>query len=125
MSGISIHSTGIMVDIREMGGMAVMAAVETEEETEAAVGISYDVTPYNVGMENSKRVTVYLEPAVHKALRLKAAASDRAVSDVVNDAVRLSLGEYLADIEVFSTRKKERGLSFESFVTGLKRRGQI
>jgi hypothetical protein len=125
MPGISIHSTGIMVDIREMGGMAAMAAVETEEETEAAVGISYDVTPYNVGMENSKRVTVYLEPAVHKALRLKAAASDRSVSDVVNDAVRLSLGEYLADIEVFSTRKKERGLSFESFVTGLKRRGQI
>jgi hypothetical protein len=115
MPGISIHSTGIMVDIREMGGMAVMAAV----------GISYDVTPYNVGMENSKRVTVYLEPAVHRALRLKAAASDRSVSDVVNDAVRVSLGEHLADLEVFSTRKKQRGLSFESFVTGLKRRGQI
>jgi hypothetical protein len=92
---------------------------------EAGAGISFYVTPYNVGMENSKRVTVYLEPAVHKALRLKAAASDRSVSAVVNDAVRLSLAEDAADLEAFSTRKKERGLSFESFVTGHKCRGQI
>jgi hypothetical protein len=76
-------------------------------------------------MENSKRVTVYFEPAVHKALRLRAAASDRSVSDMVNDAVRLSLAEDAADLEAFETRKKERSLSFESFVTGLKRRGQI
>jgi hypothetical protein len=76
-------------------------------------------------MENSKRVTVYFEPEVHKALRLRAAASDRSVSDMVNDAVRLSLAEDAADLEAFSTRRKERSLSFESFVTGLKRRGQI
>jgi plasmid stability protein len=76
-------------------------------------------------MENSKRVTVYFEPAVHKALRLRAAASDRSVSDMVNDAVRLSLAEDATDLEAFSTRRKEKSLSFESFVTGLKRRGQI
>jgi plasmid stability protein len=80
---------------------------------------------YNVEMENSKRVTVYFEPAVHKALRLRAAASDRSVSDMVNDAVRLSLAEDAADLEAFSTRGKERSLSFDSFVAGLKRRGQI
>jgi hypothetical protein len=80
---------------------------------------------YNLEMENSKRVTVYFEPEVHKALRLRAAASDRSVSDMVNDAVRLSLAEDAADLEAFSTRRKERSLSFESFVTGLKRRGQI
>lgn len=76
-------------------------------------------------MDNSKRVTVYFEPAVHRALRLRAAASDRSVSDMVNDAVRLSLAEDAVDLEAFSTRKKEKSLSFETFVTGLKRRGEI
>jgi hypothetical protein len=76
-------------------------------------------------MENPKRVTVYFEPAVHKALRLRAAASDRSVSDMVNDAVRLSLAEDAADLEAFSKRRKEKSLSFDSFVVGLKRRGQI
>ena len=76
-------------------------------------------------MKKSKRVTVYFEPAVHKALRLRAAASDRSVSDMVNDAVRLSLAEDAVDLEALSTRKKERSLSFDSFVVGLKRRGQL
>jgi hypothetical protein len=76
-------------------------------------------------METSKRVTVYFEPEVHKALRLKAASSDRSVSDMVNDAVRLSLAEDADDLEAFSARRKEKSVSFDSFVTGLKRRGQI
>ena len=76
-------------------------------------------------MENSKRVTVYFEASVHKALRLKAAASERSVSDMVNDAVRVSLAEDAQDLEAFSARRKEQSLSFESFVTGLKRRGQL
>jgi hypothetical protein len=76
-------------------------------------------------METSKRVTVYFESDVHKALRLRAAASDRSVSDMVNDAVRLSLAEDAADLDAFSTRQNEKGVSFESFVSGLKRRGKI
>jgi plasmid stability protein len=76
-------------------------------------------------MDHSKRVTVYFEPAIHTALRLRAAASDRSVSDMVNDAVRLSLAEDAVDLEAFSARRKEKSVSFESFVTGLKRRGQL
>jgi plasmid stability protein len=76
-------------------------------------------------MEDSKRVTVYFDPDVHKALRLRAAASDRSVSDMVNDAVRASLAEDAADLEAFSERRKEKSLSFETFVTGLKRRGKL
>jgi plasmid stability protein len=76
-------------------------------------------------MENPKRVTVYFDPAIHKALRLRAAASDRSVSDMVNDAVRLSLAEDAVDLEAFAKRGREKSLSFESFVTGLKRRGQL
>jgi plasmid stability protein len=76
-------------------------------------------------MENPKRVTVYFDSAVHKALRLRAAAADRSVSDMVNDAVRLSLAEDAVDLESFSKRGKEKSVSFENFVTGLKRRGEI
>ena len=76
-------------------------------------------------MESSKRATVYFAPDVHKALRLRAAASDRSVSDMVNDAVRLSLAEDAIDLDAFVSRRSEKNVSFESFVTGLKRRGRI
>lgn len=76
-------------------------------------------------METSKRVTVYFDSEVHKALRLRAAASDRSISDMVNDAVRASLAEDAADLEAFSGRLIEKSVSFETFVTGLKRRGKI
>jgi plasmid stability protein len=76
-------------------------------------------------MDNSKRVTVYFDSDVHKALRLRAAASDRSVSDMVNDAVRVSLAEDASDLEAFSARQNEKSISFESFVSGLKRRGQL
>lgn len=73
-------------------------------------------------MGKSKRVTVYFEPAIHKALRLRAATLYRSVSDVVNDSVRLSLAEDAADIEAFSARRKEKSVSFESIVTRVKHR---
>jgi plasmid stability protein len=76
-------------------------------------------------MESTKRVTVYFEADVHKALRFRAAASDRSVSDMVNDAVRLSLAEDAADLDAFLARRNEKSVSFESFVNGLKRRGKI
>jgi plasmid stability protein len=76
-------------------------------------------------METPKRATVYFAPDVHKALRLRAAASDRSVSDMVNDAVRVALAEDAADLEAFAERRAEKSVSFESFVTGLKRRGRL
>jgi plasmid stability protein len=76
-------------------------------------------------MGDSKRATVYFAPDVHKALRLRAAASDRSVSDMVNDAVRIALAEDAVDLESFAARRGEKAVSFESFVTGLKRRGRL
>jgi plasmid stability protein len=76
-------------------------------------------------MDNSKRATVYFDPEVHKALRLRAAATDRSVSEMVNDAVRMSLAEDATDLDSFASRRSEKAVSFESFVAGLKRRGRI
>jgi plasmid stability protein len=76
-------------------------------------------------MENAKRATVYFSADVHKALRLRAAAADRSVSDMVNDAVRTILAEDAIDLKSFAKRAAEKSISFESFVSGLKRRGRI
>jgi plasmid stability protein len=76
-------------------------------------------------MSTPKRATVYFDPEVHKALRLRAAASDQSISDMVNDAVRASLAEDAADLAAFDKRKRERSVSFDSFVQGMKRRGLI
>jgi plasmid stability protein len=76
-------------------------------------------------MENSKRATVYFTAEVHKALRLRAAASDRSISDMVNDAVRAVLAEDATDLDAFADRHAEKNVSFEGFISGLKRRGRI
>ena len=73
----------------------------------------------------AKRATVYFDPDIHRALRLKAAASDDSMSDIVNRAVRLSLAEDAEDLEAFQKRKREPNLDFEQFVRALKRRGKL
>ena len=76
-------------------------------------------------MEDSKRATVYFDSAVHQALRLKAAATDRSISDMVNDAVRVALAEDAEDLAALDQRKGERNISFESLVRDLRKRGRI
>lgn len=76
-------------------------------------------------MSTPKRATVYFEPEVHKALRLRAAANDQSISEMVNAAVKASLAEDAEDLAAFENRKREKSVSFESFVQGMKRRGAI
>jgi len=72
-----------------------------------------------------KRTTVYLDPAIHHALRLKAAETDRTMSDLVNEAVKLSLAEDAEDLNAFDERASEPNLPFEDAVKELRRRGKI
>ncbi len=72
-----------------------------------------------------KRATIYLDSRLHRALRLKAAQSDRSISALVNEAVRLALLEDAEDIEAFSQRSAEPRLSFEAVIKDLKRRGRL
>ena len=72
-----------------------------------------------------KRATVYFEPEIHRALRLKAAATDRSISDIVNDAVKLALAEYAEDLAAFEERAHEKSVDFETVVRSLRRRGKI
>lgn len=72
-----------------------------------------------------KRATVYLDPTIHRALRLKAAETDRTISDLVNEAVRLALLEDAEDLAAFDERAAEPSLPFEDVVKELRRRGKI
>lgn len=74
---------------------------------------------------DSKRVTVYFDAELHRALRLKAAQTERSLSDLVNEAVRLSLAEDAEDLAAFRKRKREPNLSFDDVVRELRRRGKI
>ena len=78
-------------------------------------------------MDKSKRATVYFDASVHQALRLKAAATDRSISKMVNDAVKLALAEDAEDLTAFDKRKRKRepSTSFESVVRDMRKRGRI
>ena len=73
----------------------------------------------------TKRATVYLDPVLHKALRLQSIETSRSVSELVNDAVRDELAEDARDLAIFDERANEPTVEFEDFVKGLKRDGAI
>ena len=69
--------------------------------------------------------TVYFDPEIHRALRLKAVATERSIPGMVNDAVKQLLAEDAEDLAAFKERAHERDLDFEDVVKALKRRGKI
>ena len=73
----------------------------------------------------NKRVTVYLKPEFHRALRIKSAETEYSVSDLVNSAVKQALAEDAADLETVDKRRGEPSLAFEEVVRKLKRDGKI
>ena len=75
--------------------------------------------------EDTRRTTVYFDGSIHRALRLKAAETDRSFSELVNLAVRESLSEDVTDLEAFESRTSEPNLSFESVVKDLRRSGKL
>lgn len=72
-----------------------------------------------------KRATIYLDADLHRALRLKAAETDRTISDLVNEAVRMKLAEDFEDLSAFEERAHEPYLRFEDVLKDLKQRAKI
>ncbi|MFL5485922.1 MAG: CopG family transcriptional regulator [Gemmatimonadaceae bacterium] len=73
----------------------------------------------------SKRITVYFDADLHRALRVKALETDYSVSELVNAAVRATLSEDADDLASARTRAKEPNLRFENVLKDLKRRGKL
>ncbi len=76
-------------------------------------------------MPDTRRTTLYLDDALHRALRLKAAETDRSISELVNEAVRTQLAQDAGDLRAFRDREDEPTVSFEEFVSDLTSRGQL
>ena len=72
-----------------------------------------------------KRATIYFDPQLHRALRIKAAETDHSISDLVNEAIRQSLTEDMEDLDAFKERAEEPNLAFEDVLKELKRSGKI
>ena len=75
--------------------------------------------------EPAKRSTIYLDSALHRALRIKAVHTRRSMSDLVNDAVRMALREDQEDLAAFDERAGEPTISFEELLKDLRAHGKI
>jgi hypothetical protein len=75
--------------------------------------------------EPAKRSTIYFRPELHRALRVKAAHTQRSLSELVNDAIRLSLQEDEEDLAAFRERADESTLTYEELLRDLKAHGKI
>jgi plasmid stability protein len=73
----------------------------------------------------TKRTTIYFDPDLHKALRLKAAETSRSITELVNEAVRESLSEDAEDLAAFDKRRQEPLVSYDEMVRRLKKDGRI
>lgn len=71
------------------------------------------------------RLTVRLEPELHKALRRKAAVTGSSISVLVDEAVRVALAEDVEDLAAFEARKNEPRLDFDEALSDMKKRGRL
>ena len=75
--------------------------------------------------QNLKRATIYFDPLLHKALKMKAAETSTSITDLVNHAVREALFEDAEDLEAFDERASEPLVSYENMIKKLKKDGRI
>nr|VFJ55743.1 MAG: hypothetical protein BECKFW1821B_GA0114236_10245 [Candidatus Kentron sp. FW]VFJ58618.1 MAG: hypothetical protein BECKFW1821A_GA0114235_10845 [Candidatus Kentron sp. FW] len=73
----------------------------------------------------SAHSTIYFDPAVHRALELKAASTQLSISELVNESVCLLLAEDREDLDAFSERADEPELGYEELLDDLKTHGKI
>ena len=73
----------------------------------------------------SKRSTIYFDPDIHQALKIKAASSNLSLSEFVDEAVRLLMLEDQEDLAVFDERAKEPEITYEALLKDLKKHGKI
>jgi len=73
----------------------------------------------------TKRATIYFDPDLHRALRLKAAETSRSITELVNEAVREALSEDAEDLAAFGERKHDPVISYDEMIKRLKKDGRI
>jgi len=72
-----------------------------------------------------KRTTVYLDSKLHQAVKMKAVQSCASISELVSEALRLSLKEDAVDLKAIKSRANEPSRSYEAVLKDLKRDGLL
>ena len=75
--------------------------------------------------ELKKRATIYFDPEVHKALKIKSVLTNISISEFIDEAIRHELAEDEEDLRVFEERADEPSFSFEKVLKDLKANGKI
>ena len=73
----------------------------------------------------SKRSTIYFDPELHQALKIKSITSSRSVSELVDEALRQFMSEDQEDIQSYNERSKEQNINYEAILAELKQHGKI
>ena len=73
----------------------------------------------------SKRSTIYIDPSIHQALKVKSVTSSRSVSELVDEALRQLMNEDQEDLEAYAQRKDEPDINYEELLNDLKQHGKI
>lgn len=73
----------------------------------------------------NKRATIYFDPEIHRALKIKAATTSKTISEIIDNAIRLELYEDEEDLRAFEERKNEPSVAFEDVLRELKSNGKI
>ncbi|MBP9663460.1 MAG: hypothetical protein KBD94_02485 [Pyrinomonadaceae bacterium] len=72
-----------------------------------------------------KRATVYIEPKIHQAIKVKSALTHQSISDLVNDALRATLSEDEEDLRAFDEHANDPLMTYEELLARLKADGKI
>jgi hypothetical protein len=75
--------------------------------------------------ELAKRSTIYLDPDLYRALRIKSVHTQRSMSELVNEAVRLATREDQEDLAAFEARASEPTFTYEELLKELRAHGKI
>ena len=73
----------------------------------------------------TKRETIYFYPDIHRVLKIKAASTNKSISEIVDSAIRKELTENEEDLKIFEERAHEPTISFELVLKELKLDGKI
>ena len=73
----------------------------------------------------TRRTTIYLEEDLHRALRLKAAVTERSLSKLVNEMIREGLVEDAEDLQSFRDSVNEPVISYETLLQDLQTHGKL
>ena len=76
-------------------------------------------------MAETQRTTIYLEPRLYRALKIKSALTDRPISKLVNEAVALALKEDVEDRKALRKGAKRPSRPLGDFLRELRRDGLL